>query len=317
MKFRKQLNRKRSVVENKGATTDPVKSEHDVARTPLVSPFAHASAYLQPLWTCSVLFYGLFYAGWSAAGVIVCFWFENLTRVSLVAARIYIHREATHLRGHYRRHFDYVNLDKEIEKREFPDKFPNTAIGSGTLFAEYVSSSLISEALSLIALTFFLIAIHTEDSWSQPIGGWEFVKQQWLSKSWIIVLPLIVEFVIDTMVSLRRQSFTSIRVVAAATYESTHWIWLAVLLSMILIEFAREYVHAIPVAPGVLVACVLISLKTLYQISLALSNRDWQAWLNWNLENIRRPSDFRYGEYVEQELARVADDDKPLDKLAE
>ena len=149
MKFRKNLGRKRSVAENKSATPDSVKSADDVARKPLVSPFAHASAYLQPLWTCAVLFYGLFYAGWSAGGVIVCFWFENLTRVSLVAARIYIHREATHLRGHYRRHFDYVNLDKEIEKREFPDKFPNTAIGSGTLFAEYVSRSLISEALEV------------------------------------------------------------------------------------------------------------------------------------------------------------------------
>ena len=66
---------------------------------------------------CSVALYGLLLGGWSPASVIVCFWFEKLTRVILMTGQIYIHREATQKRGNYRLHHEIYGGGLERRKK--------------------------------------------------------------------------------------------------------------------------------------------------------------------------------------------------------
>ena len=258
-----------------------------VSRTaPARSPLTVGSALLQPAWMCSVALYGLLWGGWSPASVIVCFWFEKLTRVTLMAAQIYIHRETTQKRGHFRtQHEIYKGGPQRSKKRDHAilgsaqrlhvhdgtnPKAGVKVMTSGSLFAQFVTISVVAEVLTLGVMIWVLGSMA---EWTHAASGWVFVEQEWLAKAWIIVLPLVLLFVIDTITNLRQRSFSAVKVQAMATYGTASLIMPVFLLAMWLANFTE-------MSNLIVLACVLVAAKTIYEIAHVALGRDWE--LRWN-----------------------------------
>ncbi len=286
------------------------------------NPLMIASELIHPLWVCSVVYFGLLNGGWSPASVIACFWLEKLTRVSLMAARIYIHREATHKRGHYRSHVDTYAGGSERSKHksfgrawrqgtsrlfvpgEAGDKStPPESIkpkGAPTFLGQFIGASLVVEILTLIMIVW---ALSTMDDWTQTASVWAFIKQEWLTKSWIIVLPLVIHFVVDTITALRKRSFASIKAQAMVTQSAANLILPAFLLAMWIANYTE--------AANVLVfACVLVAAKTTYEITVILLGRDWDLRSGDRVTAQLWRTDPTYARYAKKEAAqRVRDEE--------
>lgn len=296
--LRAEIEAKTQLVRERSETATGKLAQVTRASSQRRNPLTFGSELLQPVWMCSVTLYGLLYGGWSPASVIVCFWFEKLTRVSLVAARIFIHREATQKRGHFRKH-----LDIQLGTKDWSTgKFRNSPIGSGSLFGEFVGLSVLTEVLTLGVMIW---ALGSMEDWTHTASGWAFVKQEWLSKAWIIVLPLVITFVIDTVTTLRQRSFASVKVMAIVTNRTANLILTAFLIAMWLGNYTQ--------LPNLLVlACILIAVKTIYEISLTIFGRDWEAKMNDGTAGMLWRSDAGYATYANEEAALRARDEEPL-----
>ncbi|TAG03153.1 MAG: hypothetical protein EAZ43_07190 [Betaproteobacteria bacterium] len=308
------------------AKSEAAADELDAAtRNPMPrSPLATASELVQPLWTFSVVFFGLLSGGWSPASVIVCFWFEKLTRVCLMTARIYIHRESTGKRGHYRSHIDtYAGGPERSDKKTFGRALGGNASrlfvhgqagaesasskrispsGAPTLLNQFIGMSLVVELLSLIVIVW---ALSTMDDWTQSRSVWGFVKQEWQSKAWIIVLPLVIHFVIDTITTLRQRSFASIKAQAMVTHSSASLILPVFLLAMWIANYTET--------AGVLVfACVLVAAKTIYEVSIILLGRDYELRSGDRLALRLWRTDPTYARYAKKEAAQRMRDEETM-----
>jgi hypothetical protein len=159
------------------------------------NPWIIARELVHPMWMFSVVFFGLLAGGWSPASVIVCFWFEKLTRVSLMAARVYIHRKATRKRGHYRSQIDtYAGGPERNKHASFGRAWRQTvprlfvlgeaggkstpsqqtkASGAATLLSQFVGMSVVVEVLTLVVIVW---ALSSMDDWTQSTSVWGFVR---------------------------------------------------------------------------------------------------------------------------------------------
>jgi hypothetical protein len=296
--LRAESEAKADVVRDRSTTATEKLAQVTAAASGRRNPLAIGSELLQSVWMCSVALYGLLYGGWSPASVIVCFWFEKLTRVSLVAARIFIHRQATRKRGHFRKH-----LDIQLGTKDWSTgKFRNSPIGSGSLLGEFIGLSVLTEVLTLGVMVW---ALGSMEEWTHTASGWAFVKQEWLSKAWIIVLPLVMTFVIDTVTTLRQRSFASVKVMAIVTNRTANLILTAFLIAMWLGHYTK--LHNLLV-----LACILIAVKTIYEISLTIFGRDWEAKMNDGTGGMLWRSDAGYAKYANEEAALRARDEEPL-----
>ena len=280
------------------------------------NPFTVGTALLQPLWMCSVVLYGLLAGGWSPASVIVCFWFEKLTRIVLMAAQIYIHRETTQKRGHYRLHHEIYRggperpkkADRAVMGSQQPlhvhdgsdPKASVKVVTSGSLLGQFVTISVVAEVLTLGVMIWVLSSM---DEWTHATSGWAFVKQEWLAKAWIIVLPLVLHFVIDTITNLRKRSFVAVKMQAMATYGMASLITPAFLLAMWLANFTE-------MSNLVVLACVLIAAKTIYEITYVVLGRDWEMRANDRVDTALYRTDPTYARYAMKEAERRVRDEQ-------
>ncbi len=285
-------------------------------RNPLTM-FTVGTALLQPAWTCAVALYGLLVGGWSPASVIVSFWFEKLTRVILMAAQIYIHREATQKRGHFRMQHDiFVGGPKRTTKRgravtgsqqalhvHSGDELTASAKTrtSGSLFSQFVAVSTVAEVLTLGVMLWVLSAM---DEWTQAVGGWAFVKQEWLAKAWVIVLPMVLHFVIDAIFHLRKRSFAAVKTQAMATYGKASLIMPVFLIALWLANYTEQ-------SSLVVIACVLIAAKTVYEIAYIVFGQDWEQRANDRVTARLYRNDPSYAQYAKKEAElRVRDEER-------
>jgi len=141
---------------------------------------------------------------------------------------------------------------------------------SGSLFAQFVTISVVAEVLTLGVMIWVLGSMA---EWTHAASGWVFVEQEWLAKAWIIVLPLVLLFVIDTITNLRQRSFSAVKVQAMATYGTASLIMPVFLLAMWLANFTE-------MSNLIVLACVLVAAKTIYEIAHVALGRDWE--LRWN-----------------------------------
>lgn len=265
---------------------------------------------------CSVVLYGLLLGGWSPASVIVCFWFEKLTRVILMTGQIFIHREATQKRGHYRLHHEiYMGgplRTKEAHRAvsgslkplplhdDSDAKGGGKVVTSGSLLGQFVTISVVAEVLTLGVMLWVLSSM---DEWTHAAGGWAFVKQEWLAKAWIIVLPLLLHFVIDTITHLRKRSFAAVKMQAMGTYGMASLITPVFLLAMWLANFTE-------MSNLVVLACVLIAAKTIYEITYIVLGRDWEMRANDRVDVSLYRTDPTYARYAMKEAERRARDEE-------
>jgi hypothetical protein len=282
------------------------------------NPFIFVNGLFQPLWLCAVVLYGLIYLGWSPASVLVCFWFEKLTRIALVAARIYIHQVATKKRGHFRAQLGFLPKGSKSRGLAFERRAatgsgtrlfvssggsPATRFeGTGTLLSNFVWVCAIGEVFGLLVM---LWALKGMEEWTASSGVWAFIWQEWLNKSWIIVLPLVIQFVIETFTTLRKMSFQSIKTLAVTTHSSTSIMlplfWIALLIA--------QYFDWQVLLP--LVYLLVIS-KTLYETSLVIFGRNWETGFGDRLESKLWGDDPAYARYAKQEAERRRQDEEPM-----
>jgi hypothetical protein len=284
---------------------------------PSRNPLTVGTALLQPAWMCGVALYGLLVGGWSPASVIVCFWFEKLTRVTLMAAQIYIHRATTQKRGHFRTQHDiFVGGPERQAKRGravtgSPQalhvhggndaKSPAKASTSGSLFSQFVAISVVAEVLTLGVMLWVLSSM---DEWTQAAGGWAFVKQEWLAKAWIIVLPMMLHFVIDTVAHLRQRSFAAVKTQAMATYDKASLIMPVFLIALWLANYTEQ-------SSFVVIACVLVAAKTLYETAYIAFGQDWELRANDRVTAKLYRADPGYARYAKKEAEqRVRDEER-------
>lgn len=283
-----------------------------------VNPFTFISRLFQPLWLCAVVLYGLIYASWSPASVVVCFWFEKLARIVLIAARIYIHQVATRKRGHFRAQIGFFPKTSKPRGLSFERR---AATGSGTrlwvsdsgntatkhsapstLLGNFVWICAISELFGLLVM---LWALHAMSEWTAATGVWSFIWQEWLAKSWIIVLPLVLQFVIETLTTLRKLSFGEIKALAITTHSSTSIVlpvfWIAIVLA--------QYLEMPILLPMVY---LLVIVKTLYETSLVIFGRSWESGAGDRLDQKLWGDDPDYAKYAKQEAKRRVQDEEPI-----
>lgn len=282
------------------------------------NPITAGTALLQPAWVCGVALYGLLVGGWSPASVIVCFWFEKLTRVILMAAQIYIHRATTQKRGHFRMQHDIFQGGPERTTKRGravtgsqqalhvhsgdDSKASTLKTTSGSLFSQFVAVSVVAEVLTLGVMLWVLSSM---DEWTQAAGGWAFVKQEWLAKAWIIVLPMVLHFVIDTIAHLRQRSFVVVKTQAMATYGKASLIIPVYLIALWLANYTEQ-------SSLVVLACVLIAVKTPYEIAYIVLGQNWELRANDRVTAKLYRNDPGYARYAKKEAERRVRDEERM-----
>ena len=232
---------------------------------------------IQPLWSTAFMLHGLLVAGWSPASVLVCFWFERLTRNLLTIATIYAHRKARNQRGHYRAQMDVHGGGMQVivtseQGGKWLKKKPRTTgtVQATTLLGEFAVMAVITE-LIVIALMVWLLS--RMDDWTGKLDVLTFVQQEWRRSAWIVVLPMVIRFAFELWGPIGSRSFAWMRETAIVNMRSGNLILTAALLGLGLAHFSK--------APNILIlACLLVAVKGIYECSLAFFGRDWESRLN-------------------------------------
>ena len=241
------------------------------------NPTHFTANLIQPLWSTSFVLHGLLVGGWSPASVLVCFWFERLTRNALTIATIFMHRNATHKRGHYRAQMDVHGGGLQLivtseQNGKWVKKKPRTikTVQATTLLGEFTVMALITEVMVIALLLWVLSRM---DDWTGKLDVLAFVRQEWQSKAWIVVLPLVIGFALEMWRHIGTRSFAWMRETAIVNMRSGNLILTAALLGFGLAHFSN--------APNVLIlACMLVAAKGIYECSLSFFGRDWEQRLN-------------------------------------
>jgi hypothetical protein len=270
----------------------------------------NVAALFQPIWMCSLSLFGLFFGGWSPASVLVCFWFEKLTRVTLMGARILIHRNATRARGHYRSQLGYggeaayyststLTIGGKTYRRDTRD---GTGGAKVTFFSEYVVLVVVAETIAVGALYW---ALGKMIDWTGAVDRIDFVRQEWQSKAWLVVAPLVVEFVYDVIVRLRARSFAALKIDAITTMSSSNLL-LTAFLAMLAFSAMTKSPHVFTFA------VVLLLGKLIYECSLVVFGRDWEHRMNESTE-LDAVADEKAANKVKSKRSRQREDDeRPL-----
>jgi len=251
--------------------------------------------------------HGLLAGGWSPASVLVCFWFERFTRNVLTMTTIYLHRRATRKRGHYRTQMDVhggglqVIVTSEQSGRWVKSK-PRTTktVQATTLLGEFTVMAIITEVMVIALLAWLLSRM---DDWTGKLDVLAFVQQEWRSKALLVVLPMVIAFAIEMSGPLGKRSFAWMRETAIVNMRSGNLILTAALLGFGMAYFSK--------APNVMIlACVLVAAKGIYECSLVYFGRDWEMRLN---DRIAAGMSDEGRKAVEVERKRRQDDEMPMD----
>jgi hypothetical protein len=271
-------------------------------------PANFAANLIQPLWSAAFLLHGLLVGGWSPASVLVCFWFERLTRNVLTIATLYMHRKARNQRSHYRAQMDVhggglqvIVTSEQGGKWLKKKRRTTTTVQATTLLGEFTVMAVITEVMVIALLVWLLSRM---DDWTGRLDVLSFVQQEWKSKAWIVVLPLVVGFAIELWQRIGTRSFAWMRETAIVNMRSGNLILTAALLGLGLAHFSK--------APNVLIlASLLVAVKGIYECSLAFFGRDWEQRLN---DRIAAGMSDAGQKLVAAERQRRLDDELPMDK---
>ena len=271
------------------------------------NPTHFAANLIQPLWSAAFVLHGLLAGGWSPASVLVCFWFERLTRNLLTIATLYMHRKARNQRGHYRAQMDVHGGGLQLivtseQGGKWVKKKPRTTqtVQATTLLGEFTVMALITEVMVIALLVWVLSRM---DDWTGKLDVLAFVRQEWQSKAWIVVLPLVIGFSLEMWQRIGTRSFAWMRETAIVNMRSGNLILTAALLGVGLAHFSN--------APNVLIlACILVAAKGIYECSLSFFGRDWEQQLN---DRIAAGMSDEGQKAVDAERQRRLDDELPTD----
>lgn len=276
------------------------------------NPATFAAHLIQPLWSAVFVLHGLLLGGWSPASVLVCFWFERLTRNVLTVALIYAHRKARNQRGHYRAQMNVVNpgvgsggtqVIATPEKSGRRGKKKHRAVETEqppTLLGEFTMTMILTEVMVIALLAWQLSHM---DDWTGKLDVLAFVQQEWRSKAWIVVLPMVIGFAIEMLGPIGQRSFAWMRETAIVNMRSGNLILTAALLGVGLAHFTQ--------APNVLIlAGILVAAKGIYEGSLTFFGRDWEMRLN---DRIAAGMSDEGRQAVEAERKLRQDDELPMD----
>lgn len=117
------------------------------------------------------------------------------------------------------------------------------------------------------------------------------------------MLPLVLHFVIDTITNLRSRSFADVKMQAMATYGMASLITPVFLLAMWLANFTE-------MSNLVVLACVLIAAKTIYEITYIVLGRDWEMRANDRVDTALYRTDPTYARYAVKEAERRVQDEE-------
>lgn len=273
------------------------------------NPARFAAHLIQPLWSAVFVLHGLLVGGWSPASVLVCFWFERLTRNVLTVALIYAHRKARNQRGHYRAQMN-VNrgmggggaqgiVTPEKSSRRGKKKHRTTETEQPpTLLGEFTVTMILTEVMVIALLAWLLSRM---DGWTGQLDVIAFMQQEWRSKAWIVVLPLVIGFAIEMSGPIATRSFAWMRETAIVNMRSGNLILAAALMGFGVAYFTQ--------APNVMiVTSMLVVAKGIYESSLTFFGRDWEMRLN---DSIAAGMSEDGRKSVEAELKRRQDDELP------
>ncbi len=272
------------------------------------NPARFAAQLIQPLWSAVFVLHGLLVGGWSPASVLVCFWFERLTRNVLTIATIYLHRQATRKRGHYRAQMDVHGGGLQVivtsgQSGKWVKKKPRTTktVQAATLLGEFTVMAIITEVMVIALLAWLLSRM---DGWTGQLDVIAFMQQEWRSKAWIVVLPLVIGFAIEMSGVINTRSFAWMRETAIVNMRSGNLILTAALMGFGVAHFTQ--------APNVvIVTCMLVVAKGIYESSLTFFGRDWEMRLN---DSIAAGMSEEGRKSVEAEIKRRQDDELPSGK---
>lgn len=254
------------------------------------------------------MLHGLLVGGWSPASVLVCFWFERLTRNLLTIATIYMHRKARNQRGHYRAQMDVHGGGLQVivtseQGGKWLKKKSRTAktVQATTLLGEFTVIAVITEVMVIALLVWLLSRM---DDWTGRLDVLTFVQQEWQRNAWIVVLPMVIGFAVELWGHIGTRSFAWMRDTGIVNMRSGNLILTAALLGLGLAHFVK--------APNVLIlASMLVAAKGIYECSLAFFGRDWEQRLN---DRIAAGMSEQGQQAVEAERKRRHDDELPMDK---
>ena len=272
------------------------------------NPGEIANQLIQPLWAAAFVMHGLLAGGWSPASVLVCFWFERLTRNLLTLSTIMAHRNITNARGHYRPQMNVhggglqVTVSSELSGSWVKPR-PRTTktIQPTTFVGEFATMAIVSEVI-VVALLAWLLS--RADDWTAQVDVLDFVQQEWQSKAWIVVLPMLIGFALEMTVRIRTRSFAWMRDTAMVNMRTGNLILTVALVGLGMAHFSKE--------PDLLVfACLLVVAKALHECSLAFFGRDWEMRLN---DRIAAGMSESGKKEVEQERQRRLDDEQPASR---
>lgn len=271
------------------------------------NPTHFATRLIQPLWSAVFVLHGLLLGGWSPASVLVCFWFERLTRNVLTIATLYMHRKARNQRGHYRAQMNVHGGGAQVIVTTEPSgawvkKKPRTTqtVQATTLLGEFTVMAILTEVMVIALLVWLLSRM---GDWTGKLDVLAFVQQEWRSKAWIVVLPMVIGFTVEMTGPIGQRSFAWMRETAIVNMRSGNLILTAALLGVGLAYFTQ--------APNVLIlACILVAAKGIYEGSLTFFGRDWEMRLN---DRIAVGLSDEGRNAVEAERKRRHDDELPMD----
>jgi hypothetical protein len=271
------------------------------------NPATFAAHLIQPLWSAVFVLHGLLLGGWSPASVLVCFWFERLTRNMLTVALIYAHRKARNQRGHYRAQMNVHGGGLQVivtseQGGTRAKKKPRTTQTEQppTLLGEFTMTMILTEVMVIALLAWQLTRM---DDWTGKLDVLAFVQQEWRSKAWIVVLPMVIGFAIEMLGPIGQRSFAWMRETAIVNMRSGNLILTAALLGVGLAHFTQ--------APNVLIlAGILVAAKGIYEGSLTFFGRDWEMRLN---DSIAAGMSDEGRQAVQAERKLRQDDELPMD----
>ena len=189
---------------------------------------------------------GILHYGWSAANVIVLYWFENLLLAVATTIRLLVHRELTRKRGYFR-----VDVLEGVTLNDQPVK-------AGIIGGYAIKAFAFTLAHGVFVAV--LLVILAQNYGDQPI--WHVAPREVLHGALVVAAMVAVGLVAD-LATIRQRSFAAMKAYATGQFGRVAVMHLAIIFGM----FAMAATGS-PFG----VVFVLIGLKTLAEVGAALAS---------------------------------------------
>jgi hypothetical protein len=241
---------------------------------------------------------GVLSFGWSAATLLIVVWVEVLLVGVGNVARIWLHREWTKTRGHYRRHFNNRSPATLLEKSKRP-------VQSGTLLGEYATLAFVFTLGHGLFLGIILVLSSRNFTGDGP-SPWA-IDITALERGILAVLGLtIFELFLDLAV-LRRKPFYWVKERVQVSMGQVVIVHLAILFGMFLLMYLET--------PLVFLG-IIIGLKALMELGMAGQKRELPAtpprWLSSIARRQGLDLEREWTRYLAEEKQQLIDDELPF-----